>query len=71
MTGSFLQGSQIQITDVVSNLIALQNVGIAAVTPADKLYEILFSNEMVKLRKETQKNLPPSSAEPSNPPKAD
>lgn len=65
MTGSFLHGNQIQITDTVANLISLQNVGIAAVTPADKLYEILFSEEMVKSR-QGEKNLPPSSAKPSD-----
>jgi hypothetical protein len=62
MTGSFLQGTQIQITDAIANLISLQNVGIAAVTPADKLYEVLFSEEMVRLRQEQEKNLPPSEA---------
>jgi len=62
MTGSFLQGSQIQITDAIANLISLQNVGIAAITPADKLYEVLFSEEMVRLRQEQEKNLPPSEA---------
>lgn len=70
MTGSFLHGNQIQITDTVANLVSLQNVGIAAVTPADKLHEILFSGEMVKSRKGEQKNLPTSSAEPSEPAKA-
>ncbi len=70
MTGSFLHGNQIQITDTVANLVSLQNVGIAAVTPADKLHEILFSDEMVKLRKGEQKNVPPSSALPSEPAKA-
>jgi len=50
MTGSFLSGNQIQITDGVPNLISLQNMGIAAVTPADKLHEILFSEEMIELR---------------------
>ena len=70
MTGSFLHGNQIQITDTVANLVSLQNVGIAAVTPADKLHEILFSEEMVKSRKGEQKNLPSSSAEPSEPAKA-
>ncbi len=70
MTGSFLHGNQIQITDTIANLVSLQNVGIAAVTPADKLHEILFSEEMVKSRKGEQKNLPPSSAKPSEPAKA-
>lgn len=59
MTGSFLSGNKIQITDTGANLISLQNVGIAAVTPADKLHEILFSKEMIKLRRGEQKNLPP------------
>ncbi len=70
MTGSFLHGNQIQITDTVANLVSLQNVGIAAVTPVDKLHEILFSEEMVKSRKGEQKNLPSSSAEPSESAKA-
>jgi len=51
MTGSFLDSSQIQTTDAVANMISLQNIGIAAVTPASKLYEILFSEELVNLRK--------------------
>lgn len=51
MSGSFLHGNQVQITDGVPNLVSLQNVGIAAVTPAYKLYEILFSDEAVNLRK--------------------
>lgn len=66
MMGSFLSGNQIQITETITNLISLQNVGIAAVTPADKLYEILFSEEMVKSRKDNQKNLSPSSIEPGD-----
>jgi len=70
MAGSFLHGNQIQITDTVANLVSLQNVGIAAVTPADKLHEILFSEEMIKSRKGEQKNPPPSSTEPSEPAKA-
>lgn len=52
MSGSFLHGNQIQITDTVANLISLQNIGIAAVTPAHKLFEILFSNEAINSRKE-------------------
>lgn len=51
MSGSFLHGNQVQITDGVPNLVSLQNVGIAAVTPVYKLYEILFSDETVNLRK--------------------
>jgi len=50
MTGSFLNGSEVQTTDTVAKMISLQNIGIAAVTPAHKLHEILFSEELVKLR---------------------
>ncbi len=50
MTGSFINGNEVQITDSVTKMISLQNIGIAAVTPAYKLHEILFSEEMVKLR---------------------
>lgn len=50
MTGSFLHGTNVQITQAVQNLVSLQNLGIAAVTPANKLQEILFSSELVKAR---------------------
>lgn len=56
MTGSFLHGNQIQITDTVANLISMQNVGIAAVTPADKLHDILFSKELVESRNRAKKD---------------
>jgi hypothetical protein len=50
MTGSFLQGSQIQILQTSPNLISLQNLGIAAVTPAYKLHEILCSQHPIASR---------------------
>jgi len=50
MTGSFISGNEVQTTDTVAKMISLQNIGIAAVTPAYKLHEILFSEEMIKLR---------------------
>ncbi|MFA5871541.1 MAG: serine protease [Parcubacteria group bacterium] len=65
MTGSFLSGNKIQITDMAANLISLQNVGIAAITPAYKLHEILFSAEVKETRKIDKINLPPASMEPS------
>lgn len=51
MTGSFLNGNEIQIVQNAPSLVSLQNVGIAAVTPADKLHEILFSDEAIAERK--------------------
>lgn len=46
MTGSFLNGSEVQITEAKDNkLFSLQNIGIAAVTPAQKLHEIFFPVE--------------------------
>jgi len=71
MRGSFLTGSELQIAETDNKIFSLQNIGIAAVTPAQKLHEILFSEKLIELRKSIKKNLPPSSAEPSNPPKAD
>lgn len=71
MKGSFLTGSELQITDVTNKIFSLQNIGIAAVTPAYKLHEILFSDKLKELRKGVKKNLPPNSAKPSNPPLAD
>lgn len=54
MKGSFLNGNEVQIVQNAPSLVALQNIGIAAVTPADKLHEILFSNELVESRKGTK-----------------
>jgi len=71
MKGSFLTGSEVQITETNNKIFSLQNIGIAAVTPAQKLHEILFSEKLIELRKGSKKNLPSSPAEPSNPPKAD
>lgn len=50
MTGSFLNANQVKINDGVPNLISMQNIGIAAVTPAYKLHEILFSEELITVR---------------------
>jgi hypothetical protein len=50
MMGTFINGNKIQSTATIDNLFSLQNVGIAAVTPAYKLYEILFSKEIIKSR---------------------
>ena len=50
MTGSFLSGNEVQITDSVAKMISLQNIGIAAITPAYKLHDILFSEALIKLR---------------------
>jgi len=50
MTGSFLNANQVKINNEVPNLISMQNIGIAAVTPAYKLHEILFSEELIKIR---------------------
>ncbi len=50
MTGSFLTGNEVFEADATRNLVALQNIGIAAVTPADKLYEILFLDEVKNVR---------------------
>lgn len=71
MLGSFLTRNELQITDNNNRIFSLQNMGIAAVTPAYKLHEILFSDKLKELRKGTKNNLPLTSAEPSNPPRAD
>lgn len=52
MTGTFLNGTEIQAAETKQSLFSLQNIGISAVTPAYKLYEILFSERLVGLRKE-------------------
>lgn len=43
MKGSFIQTNQITMQDNTPNLISFQNIGIAAVTPARKLQDILLS----------------------------
>ena len=53
MKGSFQTGSEIKISDF-SNPMVYQNVGIAAVTPAYKLHEILFSEKVVENRKNAE-----------------
>ena len=70
MKGSFLTGSELQIAETDNRMFSLQNIGVAAVIPAQKLHEILFSEKLIELRKSIKKNLPPSSAEPSKPAKA-
>lgn len=50
MTGTFLDGSEIQVIETQKVAISYQNVGIAAVTPAYKLHEILFSKKLIQER---------------------
>lgn len=55
MTGSFLQNDEIKQIATTS-FVSQQNAGIAAVTPADKLYDILFSDFLVTRRKQWDQN---------------
>lgn len=50
MMGSFLNGSEIQVFETDTKAMSLQNIGIAAVVPAYKLHELLFSEEVAKER---------------------
>lgn len=54
MKGSFLNGSEIQLIETENKAVSLQNIGIAAVSPAYKLHEILFSEELKKEREATK-----------------
>lgn len=51
MTWCFNSGTNIQMTQSISNLVSLQNIGISAITPSQKLHEILFSPELIEQRK--------------------
>lgn len=51
MKGSFLKGAEIKMMETKNMPISFENVGIAAVVPAYKLHEILFSDELMTLRK--------------------
>lgn len=57
-TGSFLNHSKVHIVEPLNDLISSQNIGIAAATPIYKLQEILFSGEMVQLRKNYTESTP-------------
>jgi hypothetical protein len=50
MKGSFLDPKEIQVVETSKIPISLQNVGIAAVIPAYRLHEVLFSSKLKKLR---------------------
>lgn len=51
MTWSFNNWTNIQMTQAVQNLVSLQNIWISAITPATKLYEILYSEKVIEQRK--------------------
>lgn len=51
--GSFLNASETQNIETVTTTISYENVGISAVTPAYKLNEILFYDEVIDRRKKT------------------
>ncbi|MCV0430473.1 hypothetical protein [Nitrosopumilus sp.] len=52
MTGSFNQSRKIENIETINEQFSWQNIGIAAVTPAYKLHDILFSDELNKIRKD-------------------
>jgi len=52
MKGCYLDAKEIQVAETSKIPISLENVGIAAVVPAYRLYELLFSDELKKIRPE-------------------
>jgi hypothetical protein len=50
MVGFFGESRQIQFIETVKVPVASSNLGIAAVIPAYKLYDVLFSDNLKKLR---------------------
>lgn len=52
MTGCYLDYGRIQFLEAITLPHSAQNVGIAAVTPSDKLYDILYSEKLIEKRKE-------------------
>jgi len=50
MKGSFLNPKEIQVVETSKIPISLENVGIAAIIPAYRLHEVLFSSKLKKLR---------------------
>ena len=57
MMGSFQIGSELGATEARRRVFSLQNAGIAGVTPAYKLHEILFSKELVSVRRDPKNHL--------------
>ncbi len=51
MKGTFLNMNQLQVINTTNVPFSMENVGIAAVVPAYKLKEILFSQDAVEIRK--------------------
>ncbi|KKW38621.1 MAG: hypothetical protein UY85_C0012G0004 [Candidatus Peribacteria bacterium GW2011_GWB1_54_5] len=51
MRGSFLNLNEIQVVKTQKSAISVENLGVAAVTPAYFLQEILFSEDLIKARK--------------------
>ena len=52
MKGCYLDAKEIQVAETNKIPISLENVGIAAIVPAYRLYEVLFSDELRKIRPE-------------------
>jgi hypothetical protein len=50
MQGSFLNANEVQVVETDRKAISLQNIGIAAVVPAYKLHELLFSENLSQER---------------------
>lgn len=54
VSGSFLSGNKIQVTDTMPNLVSMENLGICAVVPAQKLNDILFDPKLIDSRNSNQ-----------------
>ncbi len=52
MTGTFRDAQKVEFIETQATPISFQNAGIAAVTPAYKLHEILFGPELTKVREQ-------------------
>ncbi|MDY7019200.1 MAG: hypothetical protein SU899_03910, partial [Chloroflexota bacterium] len=50
MKGSFLNPSEIRVVDTTPTSVSVENAGIAAVVPAYKLHELLFSQQLKRTR---------------------
>ena len=57
MKGYFNANSPIQVTETDYQLFATQNSGIAAIIPSHLLHDILFCEELDKIRKENDQKM--------------
>ena len=58
--GNFSKGSMVTMNQTGDISFTVDNIGISAVVPANKLYEVLYSKDLIDQRKSIVENVPAS-----------